>query len=82
MISSLLPAPARYFMYSPDSMFSVCQWFSMLKAGGAYDNIDPYITEKQEQYGKYFTTAISQKVDLAEKYFQNHYEYLKEWYNG
>lgn len=82
ILASLVPVPARYFMYSPHSMFSVCQWFSMLKAGGAYDEVGSYLNEKQEKYGKYFTESISQKVALAEKYFQNHYEYLKEWYNG
>jgi len=80
IIQSMLPVPKRYFMYSQDSMFSVCQWFSMLKAGGAYDTAESYLTEKQERYGKYFTSAITNKLELAEDFFQNHYDYLKEWY--
>jgi len=80
ILNKLLPVPSRFFFYNDTSMFSVCQWFSMLKAGGAYENITNRLTEKQERFGKFYTEMISSKVDLVEKHFPSHYDYLRDWY--
>tara|TARA_B100001996_G_scaffold301580_1_gene242129 strand:- start:131 stop:325 length:195 start_codon:yes stop_codon:yes gene_type:complete len=63
-------------------MFNVCQWFSVLKSGGVYDNISNNLSDEQIMYGQYYTETISKKIELVEKYFPNHYDFLTKWYDG
>lgn len=81
ILSAFLPYPQRFLNLTPSSMFNITQWFSVLHAGGAYEGITPYLTEKQETYGKYFVDSNTARIDLAEKIFKNQYEYLQEWYD-
>ena len=62
-------------------MFCVTQWFSMLHAGGAYEGVESKLSDKQKEYSEYFLNSHTARVELAEKVFPNHYDYLKEWYN-
>jgi 2-polyprenyl-6-methoxyphenol hydroxylase-like FAD-dependent oxidoreductase len=81
ILSAFLPLPKRFLQLTPSSMFNVTQWFSMLHAGGAYNNVESYLTEKQTKYAEYFIKSNNARVDLAEEMFDNHYKYLKEWYD-
>ena len=47
-----------------------------------YENITNRLTEKQERFGKFYTEMISSKVDLVEKHFPSHYDYLRDWYES
>jgi tryptophan halogenase len=80
ILDKFLPIPQRFILPSPTAMFNIVQWFSMLKAGGAYDNVKPYITDKQRAYAEYFIESNNSRLALAEKTFPNHYEYLRNWY--
>lgn len=82
VLGMFLPIPQRFLNLAPNSMFSVTQWFSMLKAGGAYDNVQSYLTDKQTRYAKYFLECHNKRLELAEELFDNHYDYLTEWYNN
>ena len=82
ILSLFLPRPKRFFVITQSSMFNVVQWFSMLKAGGAYDHIDNSgLSDKQTKYVEYFLESEKKRLELAENIFPNHYEYLKEWYS-
>lgn len=81
ILSAFLPYPQRFLNLTPSSMFNITQWFSVLHAGGAYKDIEPYLTDKQERYGKYFIDCNNARLDLAEDMFKNQYDYLTEWYN-
>jgi hypothetical protein len=62
-------------------MFNVVQWWSMLHAGGAYKNVNSNLTKKQKQYAEYFIKCHDKRLELAEEMFDNHYNYLTDWYN-
>jgi tryptophan halogenase len=80
ILKDFLPAPKRFLLRNPFSMFGVVQWFAMFKAGGAYDNIPSILTDKQKRYSKYFIDSHTKRVELAEEMFSNQYKYLTEWY--
>jgi len=80
IMDQYLPVPRRFLLMGPRSMFNIVQWFSMLKAGGAYDNVKPYINDKQREYAEYYMKCNNYRLDLAEEMFPNHYKYLTEWY--
>jgi len=82
ILNSLLPVPKRFYFDNPTSMFNVCQWFSVLKSGGVYDNISNNLSDEQIMYGQYYTETISKKIELVEKYFPNLYDFLTKWYDG
>jgi len=72
----------NFLYFSPQSMFTSQQWFSMLHAGGAYKNIIKQLDPKEKQYYEYFIQVQNKRVELALETFPNHYEFLKEWYDG
>jgi hypothetical protein len=80
ILKFFLPMPNRFLYISPNSMFNVVQWFSMLNAGGAYKNQKSKLSEKQKQYAEYFLSVHKHRVEHAEKIFPNQYEYLSKWY--
>ena len=57
------------------------QWFSILHAGGAYQNIVNDLTVDEENYIKYFMETQNKRVELAGELFPNHYDFLNGWYN-
>lgn len=81
ILDLFLPAPKRFLTIAPNSMFNVVQWFTVLHAGGAYKNIRSALTEKQQKYAEYYLECHNKRLDLAEEMFDNHYDYLTEWYN-
>ena len=81
MISSYYPEPRDFIFFSPQSMFSSVQWWSMLHAGGAYKDYKSKITEQEEKYLKYFIDTQTYKIDKAKEIFPNHYRFLEDWYN-
>lgn len=81
ILGLFLPVPKRFLNITPNSMFNIVQWFSVLHAGNAYKNVKPYLTERQEKYAEYFISCHDARLDLAEKLFSNHYEYLVDWYS-
>ena len=81
ILSAFLPYPQRFLNLTPSSMFNITQWFSVLHAGGAYKDIEPYLTKTQERYGQYFVDSNNARLDLVEKMFKNQYEYLTDWYD-
>jgi len=80
ILELFLPTPKRFLQISPNSMFNAVQWFSMLKAGGAYDNVHSPLNDKQEKYAEYFLKSHDKRLELAEEMFENHYDYLTDWY--
>jgi len=80
ILSFFLPMPNRFLYISPNSMFNVVQWFSMLNAGGVYKNQKNQLSEKQQQYAEYFLSVHTHRVEHAKKIFPNQYEYLSNWY--
>ncbi len=81
ILSAFLPYPQRFLNLTPSSMFNITQWFSVLHAGGAYKDVEPYLTKTQERYGQYFVDSNNARLDLVEKMFKNQYEYLTDWYD-
>ena len=80
ILADFLPVPKRFLLRNPFSMFGIVQWFAMLKAGGAYENIPSPLSEKQQRYAEYFLASHTKRVELAEEMFKNQYTYLTEWY--
>ena len=81
IINLFLPMPKRFFNIGPNSMFNVVQWWSMLHAGGAYKDIKSNLTDKQKKYAEYFLECHNKRLELAEEMFDNHYDYLTDWYS-
>jgi tryptophan halogenase len=81
ILNLFLPTPKRFLTIAPNSMFNVVQWFSVLHAGGAYKGVNSSLTKEQERYAEYFLASHSKRLDLAEEFFDNHYDYLTDWYN-
>lgn len=81
ILSLFLPVPKRFLTIAPNSMFNVVQWFTVLHAGGAYKGIDSYLTDKQQKYAEYFLESHTKRLDIAEELFDNHYDFLTDWYN-
>ena len=80
-LSAFIPVPKRFLQLSPSSMFNITQWFSMLQAGGVYEGVESYLTDKQEKYAEYFIKSNNARLDIAEEMFENHHKYLRDWYN-
>ena len=81
ILNLFLPIPKRFLNIAPNSMFNVVQWFSVLHAGGAYKDVRSNLTKEEERYAEYFLESQTKRLDLAEEFFDNHYDYLTEWYN-
>lgn len=81
IIQSFYPRLGRFYFFSPESMFNVVQWFSVINASGAYLNTDNHQSVEQSKYGKYFLDSHTHRVDMAIDLFDNHHRYLKRWYN-
>ena len=80
MISAYYPIPQDFIFYSPQSMFSSVQWWSMIHAGGGYEDYNPNLSKDEKAYLKYFTDTQTFRVDKAKETFPNHYEFLEDWY--
>lgn len=63
----------------PNSMFNSMQWFQMYHV----DSIESetILNKEQEVYAKFILDSTSKKVDLAIDTLDNHYNYLRKWYN-
>lgn len=81
ILNLFLPEPKRFLTIAPNSMFNVVQWFTVLHAGGAYEGVQSKLTKEQERYAEYFLETHNKRLDLVEEMFDNHYDYLTEWYN-
>ena len=81
ILELFLPVPKRFFNIAPNSMFNVVQWWCVLHAGGAYKDVESPLSEKEKQYAEYFLECHRKRLDLAEDMFENHYDYLTDWYN-
>ncbi len=79
-VKKFIPSPNRDFFHHPSSSFHVGHWFSVLNAGGVYDNHNKNIFGDVEKYAEYFINNQSQRVQLVKEMFPNHYEFLKDWY--
>jgi len=82
IIEKLLTEHPFEYRLKYHSMFSVPQWFSMLHAGGALDQIKTELTPAEEKYGKYFCNTQNERVKLAMNLLENHYTHLKGMYNA
>jgi len=81
-VEKFVPTPHRDFFIHPTSSFHVGHWFSVLNAGGVYDNHPQNINGDVEKYAKYFTQSQTQRVELIKDIFPSHYEFLKDWYSS
>jgi len=81
MIGQYYPNVPEFTFFSPSSMFSATQWWSMLHAGGAYPNAKVTLTDKQKKYIENFIKVQDLRVENVKELFGNHYEFLEEWYN-
>lgn len=81
ILDLFFPVPKRFFTIGPNSMFNVVQWWSMLHAGGAYKDVSSNLTDKQKKYAEYFLETHNKRLELAEEIFDNHYDYLTDWYS-
>lgn len=81
-INKFYPEPHRDFYMHPTSSFHVGHWFSVLKAGGFYDNHGPVIKGDIEKYAEYFIKSNDHRVKLIKDYFPNHYDFLRSWYDS
>lgn len=83
ILSKYYPVLGDFVFFSPQSMFSSQQWFSMIHAGGGYkSNAGKVITAKEKEYMKIFLDQGTARVDAVIENFPNHYKFLKEWYDG
>jgi tryptophan halogenase len=81
ILNLFLPVPKRFLNIAPNSMFNVVQWFTVLHAGGAYSSVQTSLTDKQQRYAEYFLECHNKRLELAEEMFNNHYDYLTDWYS-
>jgi hypothetical protein len=81
IISLFLPIPQRFINIAPNSMFNIVQWFTVLHSGGAYKDVQSHLTDKQKQYAEFFLECHNKRLDLVEDMFDNHYDYLTDWYS-
>ena len=81
-IDKFATSPNREFTHHPTSSFHVGHWFSVMNAGGVYDNHRKTIFGDVEKYAEYFIKNQSHRVELIKEMFPNHYEFLKDWYGA
>lgn len=81
-IDKFSTSPNREFTHHPTSSFHVGHWFSVMNAGGVYDNHRKTIFGDVEKYAEYFIKNQSHRVELIKEMFPNHYEFLKDWYGA
>jgi len=81
IINMMLPFPKGNFYLTPESMFHQGHWFSVLHAGNRYKNTRQVKNPEEAKYLQYFIDLVESKVNVAEKRFDNHYEFLKKWYD-
>jgi tryptophan halogenase len=80
VLSHFYPRPGRFLYFSKSSMFNIVQWFSVLHAGGAYNNLEKIDRPNENEYAEYFIDVQNYRVEQAKKRFPNHYAYLDQWY--
>lgn len=61
-----------------NSMFNNVQWFQMYHVDADKVQI---LSKEEERYAKFILEAMALKVDLAIASLDNHYSYLRKWYN-
>jgi hypothetical protein len=81
-VGKFVPKPNREFFVHPTSSFHVGHWFSVLNAGGVYDNNPRQVAGDVEKYAEYFVKNQTHRVELIKEIFPNHYEFLKDWYSS
>ena len=81
MMSQYYPNLGDFVFFTPGSMFSSVQWWSMLHAGGAYPNAKSDLTDKQKKYIEHFMKVQDLRVESAKELFGNHYKFLDKWYS-
>jgi len=81
MMSQYYPNLPDFVFFSPGSMFSSIQWWSMLHAGGAYPDAKSTLTDKQKQYVEHFMKVQDLRVESSKELFGNHYKFLDKWYS-
>lgn len=83
MLNQYYPVLKDFIFFSPQSMFSSQQWFSMLHAGGAYsETAGKVLSSKEKKYLEIFLKQGTNRVNEVIENFPNHYEFLKDWYDG
>ena len=82
ILGHFYPRPGRFLYFSKSSMFNIVQWFSVLHAGGAYNNLEKIDRPNENEYAEYFIDVQNYRVEQAKKRFPNHYAYLDQWYKN
>jgi hypothetical protein len=80
ILKNFIPEMHRECFLTAVSIFHVGQWFSVLNAGGVFDNQPKTISGDIEKYAEFFIKNQDYRVELIKEMFPNHYEFLKEWY--
>lgn len=81
VISHYYPYPKPLMFLTRQSMFSSVQWWSMIHAGGGYIDAEKN-TPEEDAYLEYFIKSKQKQIELCKETFPNHYEFLKNWYEG
>ena len=82
ILNNFVPEMHRETFLSPGSIFHIGQWFSVLNAGGVYDNHENTLTGDLEKYVEFFIKNQNYRVDLIKEMFPSHYGFLKDWYDN
>jgi len=83
MLNQYYPQLKPFIFFSPQSMFSSQQWFSMLHAGGAYKGVNgTRLSAKEKEYAEIFLDVGTTRINSIIEKFPNHYDFLKGWYDG
>lgn len=70
---------SRSVLRQQDSMFNSIQWFQMYHVENQLEK--SLLTKEEEAYAEFILESMSLKVDLAMSKLDNHYNYLRKWYN-
>jgi tryptophan halogenase len=67
---------------SINTQFSSGHWWQLLRACGWYENVDITYSESFKKISKMLMDSYEHRLDRTIEIFPNHYDYLKEWYEG
>jgi len=81
IIEQFVPEYHRHFKVNQLSSFHIGHWFSVLHAGGVYNNSKKMLPDDLEKYADFFIKNNKHRVELVKEMFPNHYDFLREWYD-
>lgn len=70
---------SKNILRKPNSMFNSMQWFQMYHVDNQIN--EPILSNEEAEYAEFILNSTSLKVDLALSKLDNHYNYLRKWYN-